>query len=204
MHMLKRVCLVAILLSLPTVASAEPGVGSVTRLTGVCTGMLAGRTAVMALHAPVFLQQRLATGMPGRLEVTFDDASRVTLGDGSELTIDRFVYDPDRKSSILMAVTGAMRFIGALRKPPEAETTIRTPVAAIGARGTDVWAGPIDGQYGILLLEGVVVVTSDTGEVILDEPGEGVNFAGPGAPPGPVRIWPAEKAARALAAVAFP
>ena len=203
--MLRHALLAVAILVLPDAATADSGVGAVTRLAGSCTGRLTGPASDLALSDPVFLQHHLATGMPGRLEVTFDDSSRVTLGDNSELTIDRFVYDPGRKSSVLMAVTGAMRFIGALRKPPEAETTIRTPVAAIGARGTDVWAGPIDGEYGILLVEGLIVVTGNGGQqVTLDEPGEGVSFAAPGAAPGPVRIWPADKAARALSSVAIP
>jgi hypothetical protein len=28
--------------------------------------------------------------------------------------------------------------------------TVSTPVAALAVRGTDFWAGPIDGQYGVL------------------------------------------------------
>ena len=132
------------------------------------------------------------------------DASLLTMGENAELTIDRFVYDPDRTSRVVLAVTGALRFVGAAKRPPEYELTIDTPVAAVGARGTDFWAGPIDGQYGILLIEGEVSVTSPAGEVVLDEPGEGLNFAAPGAPPSAVTRWPEAKVQRALAAVAFP
>jgi len=52
-------------------------------------------------------------------------------------------------------------------------------------------------------LEGVVTVANKAGEVLLAEPGEGVNLDGLDVPPGPVTIWPNEKAARALATVTF-
>jgi hypothetical protein len=30
---------------------------------------------------------------------------------------------------------------------------VTTPVAALAVRGTEFWAGPIDGQYGVLCLQ---------------------------------------------------
>jgi hypothetical protein len=83
------------------------------------------------------------------------------------------------------------------------DITVRTPVATIGVRGTDFWTGPIDGQFGVLIMEGEVVVSNPAGEAILDAPGEGTNIAGADSAPGPVTQWPQEKVDRALSAVAF-
>jgi hypothetical protein len=88
-------------------------------------------------------------------------------------------------------------------KPPGAQVVMRTPVVEIGIRGTDFWTGPIDGQFGVLLLEGAVSVSNAAGAVVLDQPGEGTNIAGPGSAPGPVTQWPQQKVDRALAEVAF-
>ena len=76
-------------------------------------------------------------------------------------------------------------------------------MAEIGIRGTDFWTGPIDGQFGVLLLDGAVTVSNPAGVVVLDQPGEGTNIAGPDSAPGPVTQWPQQKVDRALAAVAF-
>jgi hypothetical protein len=73
----------------------------------------------------------------------------------------------------------------------------------LGVRGTDVWGGPIDRRYGVLLLEGVVEVTNAAGSVVLRTPGEGTNIAAPGTAPGAVTRWPGDKVARALATVSF-
>ncbi len=79
-----------------------------------------------------------------------------------------------------------------------------TPFAVIGIRGTDFWSGPIDGAFGVLLLEGAVSVTNTAGTVSLTVPGQGTNLTGPDQAPGAVTIWPQDKADRALATVAFP
>lgn len=202
---MKRLLLaLAMLAGLSVPATAAEQVGRISRMTGTSIGSFGGRAEALALSAAVFLEHRLATGPAARLEVTFADTSLLTMGENAALTIDRFVYDPDRTSRVVLAVTGALRFVGAVKRPPQYEVTIDTPVAAIGARGTEFWAGPIDGQYGILLIEGQVSVTSAAGELVLDKPGDGVNFAAPGAPPSAVTRWPEAKVQRALAAVAFP
>ena len=73
----------------------------------------------------------------------------------------------------------------------------------IGVRGTDFWAGPSRGQYGVLLLEGAISVTNPAGQRILTTPGTGVNLTSNGVPPSEVATWGTGRAAEALAAVAF-
>ena len=102
-----------------------------------------------------------------------------------------------------VAAIGALRFISATNKRANTQVVVRTPVAEIGIRGTDFWTGPIDGPFGVLLLDGAVTVSNPAGVVVLDQPGEGTNIAGPGSAPGPVTQWPQQKVDRALAAVAL-
>ena len=199
--MKRLLVLLVVLVASCAPAFAAAGVGTVSRAVGLCTGTLNGQSEALAPAAAIFPQHRLSTGAAARLEITFDDATLLTLGENAKLTVSRFVYDPGR-SRALLTVVGAMRFIAARRAG--AEITVQTPVASIGVRGTDFWSGPIDGQYGVLLLDGEIVVASPAGTVVLDEPGEGVSFAAPGAPPGAVTLWPQDKVQRALAAVTFP
>lgn len=127
------------------------------------------------------------------------------MGENARLVIDAFVYHPaggiDR---LIVSAAGPFRFVSAsLPRRPASTVRVETPVALIGVRGTDFWGGPIDGSYGVFLLEGAVTVSNSAGEAVLDEPGEGVNIDGLGVAPGPVTIWPEDKAARALATVTF-
>jgi hypothetical protein len=59
------------------------------------------------------------------------------------------VLNPEKsKGEILLNATeGAFRFAGGkLKRMNEKKITVTTPVAALAVRGTEFWAGPIDGQ----------------------------------------------------------
>ena len=178
-------------------------VGEVAKVQGICRGSTAENTRELAPDSSVFFGDVLATEAGARLELLFLDDTTLTLGENAKLRIDRFVYAPrTTRTSVRLAAVGAFRFVSGARGG-DGNIAIVTPVATIGIRGTDFWAGPIDGAYGILLLEGAVDVANGAGSATLDEPGEGVNIAGPGAAPGAVTQWPQDKVSRALAAVAF-
>ena len=184
-----------------TALAAE--VGQVDRAQGVCYGTVGVETQALAPGTKIQFEQTVATEAGARLELLFVDDTTLTLGENAKLRIDRFVYAPHTtRTSVRLAAVGAFRFVSGARGG-DRDVAIVTPVATIGIRGTDFWAGPIDGAYGVLLLEGAVDVANGAGSATLDEPGEGVNIAGPGAAPGAVTQWPQDKVSRALAAVAF-
>ena len=189
--------------TLPQHAAAGPEVGGVARVSGTATGEIDGATETLSGSSTIFLDEIVATAPAARLEIVFKDETQLTLGERAKLRIDRFVYDGARVTRLTLAATGALRFVSSLQKASGAAISVRTPVATIGVRGTDFWTGPIDGAFGVLLLDGEVLVSNAAGEAVLDAPGEGVNIAGPGAAPGAVTLWPQDKVERALAAVAF-
>jgi hypothetical protein len=194
-----RFGLIAALLALFALpAAAETQVGKVGRIQGSASATLAGNSVTVAVGGPVFLDQMIKTGAGARLLIEF-------VGEKSSVTIDRFVFDPGRPvNAIKLGVVGPFRFItGKVGKAIGSNISIRTASATLGIRGTDVWGGPIDNQYGVFLAQGVVTVSAGGGQVVLSKPGSGTNIAAPGTPPGPVRQWPKDKVARALATVAF-
>ena len=202
-----RASYVGILASLFTCAvissALAADVGQVDRAQGICYGTVGVETQALASGSPIELEQTVATEAGARLELVFLDDTKLTLGENAKLRIDRFIYAPrTTRTSVRLAAIGAFRFVSGARGG-ESDVAIVTPVATIGVRGTDFWAGPIDGAYGVLLLEGAVDVANGAGSATLDEPGEGVNFTGPGAAPGAVTQWPQDKVSRALASVAF-
>ncbi len=186
--------------------AAQEAIGAVSRLQGEASGTRGGATQALSLNAAIFLHEVLSTGKAARLEVTFADNTRLTLGEETRLTLDRYVFDPAAgRGTLRFALVGALRFIsGQVSKLTRSGVSITTPVATIGIRGTEFWSGPIDNQaLGVLLIEGRVSVSNAAGMQILSEPGQGTNIARRAAAPGPVTIWPADKVNRALAAVAF-
>ena len=187
-------------------AMAQEAIGAVSRMQGEASRTAGDATQALRLNAPVFLHDVVSTGEGARLEVTLADSSRLTLGEKAKLTLDRYVFNPAADSgTIRIGVVGAFRFVsGKVSKLANSAVSAVTPIAAVGIRGTDFWAGPIDNQaLGVLLIEGTVSVSNAAGEQLLSQPGQGTNIATAGAAPGPVTFWPQDKVNRALAAVAF-
>jgi len=187
-------------------AAAQEAIGAVSRIQGEANGTRGGATRALGLNAPVFLNEIVSTGDGARLEVTFADDTRVTVGEKAKLTLDTFVFDPAAgNGAIKFGVTGALRFVsGKLTKLASSDVSVTTGVATLGIRGTEFWGGPIDDQaLGVFLIEGAVSVSNAAGEQILSQPGQGTNIATPGAVPGPVTFWPPDKVNRAIATVTF-
>jgi hypothetical protein len=187
-------------------AEAQEAIGTVSRIQGEVSGTRGGSTAALGLNASVFPNEIVSTGEAARLEVTFTDNTRLTLGEKAKLTLDRYVFSPAAGTGILkFGVAGAFRFLsGRLSKLARADVSVTTPFATLGIRGTEFWGGPIDDQVlGVFLIEGVVSVSNTAGRQILNRPGQGTNIATPGTAPGPVTFWPQDKVNRAIATVTF-
>src|SRR3990170_4030155 len=95
-----------------------------------------------------------------------------------------------------LAANAAFRFTtGRIKAMKQHKIAVSTPVADIGVRGTEFWGGPIEGQYGVLLLEGEVTVSNQVGSVTLSAAGQGTDIPSPLDPPGAVKPWAANKIA---------
>jgi len=187
-------------------AAAQEAIGSVSRIQGDASGTRGTATQPLGADASVYPNEVVSTGDDTRLEITFKDNTRLTLGEKVKLTLDTYIYNRAAGiGTIKFEVAGALRFVsGRLSKLATSSVTVGTPAANIGIRGTDSWAGPIDNQaLGVLLLVGAVDVSNAAGTQTLNRRGQGTNIATQGAAPGPVTFWPADKVSRALAAVTF-
>ena len=93
------------------------------------------------LRERVALGNNISTGPRSVLQVLLLDRTNFTVGQNARITVDRFVYDPNRQaSSVGLSIgRGAFRFMSArsLHANPGA-SSLRTPVASIGIRGTIV------------------------------------------------------------------
>jgi len=187
-------------------SAAQEAIGTVSRIQGEASATRTGATRALSLNASVFLNETVATAETARLEVTFTDNTRLTLGEKAKLTLDSYVFDSAAGSGkIKFGLVGAFRFVsGQVSKLASADVSVTTPVAIVGIRGTEFWGGPIDDQVlGVFLIEGAVSVSNAAGQQILNLPGQGTNIAAPGAAPGPVTFWAPDKIGRAIATVTF-
>jgi hypothetical protein len=186
--------------------AAAQEIGTVSRIQGDASGTRGTTTQPLGANVSVYPNEAISTGDGTRLQITFKDNTRLTLGEKVKLFLDIYIYNLTAGiGTIKFEVMGAFRFVsGRLSKLAKSSVSVTTPVSIIGIRGTDFWAGPIDDQaLGVFLITGAVSVSNVAGTKILNQPGQGTNIAAPNAAPGPVTFWPADKVNRALAAVTF-
>jgi hypothetical protein len=91
------------------------------------------------LKARATLGEQVVTASASMLQIILLDRSNFTVGANARVTIDKFVYDPNRSASAVGAsvARGAFRFMSSksVHNMP-GQTAVRTPVASIGVRGT--------------------------------------------------------------------
>jgi hypothetical protein len=85
----------------------------------------------------IFFNERINTTGKGLVQVLLVDGSTFTVGPGSDLVIDKFVYDPNKKTGEVVAsfTKGAMRFVGGKISKNEGGVTVDTPASALAIRG---------------------------------------------------------------------
>ncbi len=186
------------------IAAGPASIGLVDKVENEANIVTGDTVAPAVVGTPVHMKDELRTGPEGRLQITFRDNTVLTLGEKASIVIDRYVYDPDANvgETMLLATKGAFRFAsGHIKELTRSKIRVSTPVADIGVRGTEFWGGALDGKYGVLLLEGEVVVSNQAGSVTLSAEGQGTDIPSAFDPPGPVRAWSPEKIAKAVATV---
>lgn len=145
-----RVRSLALVAALPLAGAAmAAGAPQVVGIAAAVLNDVAIASGTAAQLRPAVLRERVAladrvqTGQRSQLQLMLLDHSTFTVGANARLTIDRFVYDPARGGAFDATVAkGAFRFLSGRRSVPGA-SSIRTPIATIGIRGT-----AIDGVVG--------------------------------------------------------
>jgi hypothetical protein len=159
-------------------AAAAPGnpIGSAITVVSYVTADLedAGNPRQLRDGDDVRQQELIEVDQNGRSEIELNDRTKLALGPGARLLLDRFVYDPglDGGAIVVNLVRGAFRFItGVAAKPAY---VIRTPNASITVRGTifDVFVARPNETWLLLIEGGVEACTASGRCVVNDRPGK--------------------------------
>ena len=109
-RMLQRLIIIAVMLISGFASgqcAAQDAIGTVSRIREA-SGTRGGATRALALNAAVFLNEVVSTAETARLEVTFTDNTRLTLGEKAKLTLDAYVFDSAAgKGTIKFGLVGA-------------------------------------------------------------------------------------------------
>ena len=155
-------------------ALADPGdvIGATVTIVNEVTGEFKQNVRNLETGDDVLQDEVIAVGTDSIGELMLRDETKVALGPGARLVLDRFVYDPNKTSGaiVLNLIKGGFRFITGVAAKPF--YMIRTPIASITVRGTifDIYIEEA-GALWLLLHEGSIRACNDRGQCRnLDDP----------------------------------
>ena len=120
-------------------ALASPKVATIQKMSGTAMVFRQGQTISATVGLEIWENDSLRTGPNGSMGVVFIDDTLLSLGPGSVLVIEKFLFAPrqGKFSFVLRMIKGTAAYLSGLisRLAPEA-AYFETPTASIGIRGT--------------------------------------------------------------------
>jgi hypothetical protein len=120
-------------------AAPSPIIGTLQRVSG--TAAVVRQDQILPAKAGLEIQAKdtLRTGTDGSIGVVFHDDTLLSLGPGSDLVIDEFVYAPrqGKLSLVFRMLKGTAVYLsGLIAKLAPDSVHFVTPSASVGVRGT--------------------------------------------------------------------
>lgn len=176
-------------------ASAQ-NIGVAAAVSNQVTSPQGGAQVPVNAGDGVVQNQIIQTAAESTAQLLFLDQTTLSVGPLAEVTLDSFVFDPNRGAGgvIIEATRGAFRFITGSQVPQNYQ--IVTPVATMGVLGSTLeWRLFDDGSLLAVNSHGVVTIRLIDGrELVLPNPGNAY-LIHPAVPPNPIKVegpfpWP--------------
>jgi hypothetical protein len=168
------ICVVLGLLASPALAAKTPRIGEAVKVVNEVRAEFERDVRDLGRGDAVHQDETVEVGSNSVGEIVLDDKTKLALGPGSRLLLDKFVYNGERGRGDIVfdLVKGTFRFVTGVAA--KNSYRIRTPTAALTVRGTifDVYIDDNSGMW-ILLMEGAIRACNDQGTCrMLDRPGQ--------------------------------
>jgi opacity protein-like surface antigen len=169
-----------------TASLAQSPIGSASSVQNQVQGIIGSGTQSIAAGGSVFQNERVRTGDDGQAQLVFLDQTNLGVGPKSDVTLNRFVYNPDRGTGrvAIEASRGVFRFVTGTQDPKN--YSVKTPIATIEVRGTEFHLLVARNYIVVALVHGALRITTIGGRVVwLTEPGTTVTIYADGRVVGP-------------------
>jgi hypothetical protein len=183
----------------PALAQNAPTIGTVAAVKPDAFGAAPGAAEqTLTIGTDLVQNQTIRTNDAGTANVIFADRSTLTVGKGSQVVLDKFVYDPATGTGGLAIdlTQGALRFVGG-KLSKDGNVQVKTPTATMTVRGgigLFFQPPPGSGQDGYaVFLYGKELKNETTGESIF-RPGFAFKFPADGGPPQLIKLTDQELA----------
>ncbi|MGP0091608.1 MAG: FecR domain-containing protein [Xanthobacteraceae bacterium] len=170
-----------------TASLAQPHIGSAASARNLVEGIIGSETQPIVAGTTLFLNERVRTGDESQAQLVFLDETNLAVGPKSEVTLNRFVYNPDRGTGriAIEASRGVFRFVTG--SPGKKNYEVSTPVATIEVKGTEFHLLVEQEYIVIALVHGTVRIVTVRGRVLWqDQPGTTVTIYANGRVDGPM------------------
>jgi hypothetical protein len=145
-------------------ADSKIGVASATK--NEVQGIRGAEKRSLETGSEIFLNEAVQTGDESVAQLVFLDNTNLSVGPGSLVQLDKFVYDSNRgtREVIFEVGRGAFRFATGGRGPKS--YSLKTHAATLGIRGTVFELVSTDNEVKIKLNEGLIQVRTIAGQIV--------------------------------------
>jgi opacity protein-like surface antigen len=139
-------------------AFAQNAVGGAETVERDVSGDFGGNNRAVNTGDQVFQNEAISTAAQSSTNLRFLDETALAIGPQARVVLDKFVYNADRtaRRTVVAALKGALRWTSG--KSQAKAYQIKTPLAAIGVRGTQFDLLVENGQETVILRDGKVRV----------------------------------------------
>jgi hypothetical protein len=149
---------------------SQEKIGDAQTILNTVEGSLpTGKKVPVAQGDAVFVSEAVSSGGDSKANLVLNDKSNVTIGPGSTIKLDDFVYSgPDQHGIVALSLTnGTLRFTSG--DANKRAYTIWTPTAAIGVRGTSLRIKATPTQTQVINEEGMATVCIRKGDASVED-----------------------------------
>lgn len=157
-----------------TIAPAATTVGNTTIVIKEVRGIFEEKARQLVLEDGIYLNEVIQTAAESATEITFKDKTTISVGPNSNITLDKFIYDPDpAKSKMVMSLgKGVFRFVTG--DMPSRSYEFKTPVSTLAVRGTTFTVVVLEnGDTNVTVEDGQLEITNCNSITLdLNQPGQ--------------------------------
>lgn len=163
-----RICFALLIALLTGSVVAQDSLGRVAEVRPEASSGIGADRVLLVRGAELREGETVVTGLNGEVQVLFSDQTRLVIGRGSSLVIERYLMrnDGTPEKFAINALAGTFRFITG--NGDKNAYRVATPTGTIGIRGTefDFTVESGSGRTSVVLFEGGVMLCPTAGECV--------------------------------------
>lgn len=135
-----RLCILGLLTTLPTLASAADAAGEIRKSQGQATIERGSQALPARVGTAIYAADRLRTGADGKVAIALADGTLLSSGPNSLISLEKFRFDAKTEAGAMSVGVnkGSLAVAtGKIAKKTPESVDFHTPTTVLGVRGTE-------------------------------------------------------------------